>query len=198
MRPRRAGLALLGCGLAGLALAGTGVRARAFGLDAGPRLAAPAPPESLPALTFEDQEGRRLDLASLHGRVVVVVYGGRAGVDHHVAWGKRVDRDLREQGRYGAEDDPAGRPVQILAVAQMGGIPQAFRGMLRALLRPQVERGYSLWLDWEDRLSARFGGHEPESTVVVADRDGRVRLVTWGRPEGPPWQAVSGLLRRLH
>jgi hypothetical protein len=129
--------------------------------------------------------------------VVVVVYGGRSGVDHHVAWGKRIDQDLRAHGVYRLEDDPARRPVHILAVAQMGGIPERFRGMLRALLRPRVERGYSLWLDWEDRMSALFGARDPDSTVVVADREGRVRLVVWGKPEGVPWQAVSELLHRL-
>jgi hypothetical protein len=187
-------------GLAALAPAGPGPLAcRLGGALGAPRPAAAGGEhgQMLPALTFEDQEGRRLDLAGLRGRVVVVVYGGRSGVDHHVAWGKQIDGDLRAQGVYRLEEDAARRPVQILAVAQMGGIPERFRALLRAVLRPRVERGYSLWLDWDDRMSALFGARDPDSTVVVADREGRVRLVVWGKPEGAARQAVSELLDRL-
>jgi hypothetical protein len=156
-----------------------------------------AHPETLPALGFEDQTGGRLDLGSLRGRIVVIVYGGRAGLDHHVSWGRRIDQALRARGVYGPEGPDDARPVRILALAQMGGIPEVFRPVLRHLLRQHVEAGFSLWLDWEDRMSALFGARDPESTVVVADRAGRVRVVAWGKPEGAAWQAVSEAIRRL-
>ncbi|RPI00095.1 MAG: hypothetical protein EHM71_17810 [Zetaproteobacteria bacterium] len=152
---------------------------------------------TLPDLTLQDQEGRTLELSSLRGQVVVVVYGGRAGVEEHSAWGKRLDADLRERGVYRAEDPEGVRPVRILAVAEMGGIPETFRPLIRAAVRPGVEKGYSLWLDWEDRMARSFGAHEPHSTVLVADRDGSVRLVVGGPPSGAPWQQVVQLLRKL-
>jgi len=156
-----------------------------------------AGPAELPAATFLDQNGHMLDLTSLRGRVVVVVYGTRDGIDQHVAWGKRIDGELRARSVYRMEDAHERRPVQILAVAQMGGIPEPFRRMLRAYLRLHVEKGYSLWLDWEDRMSALYGSHGHLPTVVVADRDGAVRLVISGRPEGEAWRQVSELLLRL-
>lgn len=158
---------------------------------------AAAHPAALPPVSFEDQEGRTLDLAALRGRVAVIVYGRRAGLEHHVQWGKRVDGDLRARGVYRLEDAPEARPVQILAVAQMGGIPEPFRPMLRAVLRGRVERGYSLWLDWDDRMSALFGARESASTVVVVDRAGAVRLVVSGPPDGEPYRAVGELLAHL-
>jgi hypothetical protein len=166
-------------------------------LGVGVALAGQAAPEALPDLTLQDQESRTLQLASLRGRVVVVVYGGRAGVDEHTAWGKRLDEELRRRGIFRREDPESGRPVRILAVAEMGGIPDAFRGLIRTAIRPNVEKGYSLWLDWEDRLSRLFGNHEPHSTVLVADRDGVVRLVTGGAPAGAPLQTVLDALWRL-
>jgi hypothetical protein len=156
-----------------------------------------AGPSALPDLTLQDQEGRTLELSSLRGRVVVVVYGGRAGVEEHSAWGKRLDAELRERGVYRAEDPEATRPVRILAVAEMGGIPETFRPLIRAAVRPGVEKGYSLWLDWEDRMARSFGAHEPHSTVLVADREGTVHLVVGGPPSGPPWQKVLQLLMKL-
>ena len=156
-----------------------------------------ARPEALPTAAFQDQEGKTLHLDALRGRVVVVVYGGRAGIEQHISWGKRLDAELRQRGVYRVEDPQDGRPVLILALAQMGGIPEPFRPMLRSLLRSRVERGYSLWLDWEDVMSRLFGVNEPVSTVVVADHAGAVRLVVSGPPEGSPYQAVSELLRSL-
>lgn len=160
--------------------------------------AAVAPhPASLPHAIFGDQEGRTLHFADLRGRVAVIVYGRRAGLEHHVRWGKRLDGDLRARGTYRPEDAPETRPIQIIAVAQMGGVPEAFRPALRGLLRSHVEPGYSLWLDWDDRMSATFGSRDLVSTVVVVDPAGAVRLVVSGLPDGEPYKAVRGLLDRL-
>ena len=71
-----------------------------------------AAPRRLPAVVFQDQEGRVLDLGSLRGRVAVIVYGGRTGLDHHLAWGRRLDAELRARGVYG-QDEP-------LALARCG------------------------------------------------------------------------------
>lgn len=158
---------------------------------------APAAPALLPDASFEDPGGRTLALAALRGRVVVIVYGTRGAVDQHSAWGRRVDGDLRARGVYHAEDAVDQRPVQILALAQMGGIPGSFRGLVRAWVRSHVPRDFSLWLDWEDTMSALFGAHGDLSTVVIADRDGAVRLVISGPPEGAAWKQVSDLLRAL-
>ena len=155
---------------------------------------AAAGPAVLPELALQDQEGRTLRFAALRGRAVIVVYGGRAGVEEHAVWGKRLDAELRRRGVYRAEDPEAARPVRILAVAQLGGIPEVFRGLIRTAIRPSVEKGYSLWLDWEDRMARAFGAHEPHSTVLVADREGAVRLVVGGPPAGASLQAVFDLL----
>ena len=152
---------------------------------------------ALPELTLQDQEGRTLQFAALRGRVVIIVYGGRAGVEEHSAWGKRLDGELRQRGVYRAEDAEAERPVRILAVAQMGGIPETFRPLIRRAVQSGVEKGYSLWLDWEERMTRAFGAHEPHSTVLVADREGAVLSVVGGPPTGTPLQNVLDLLRKL-
>lgn len=158
---------------------------------------APAAPAFLPDATFEDPSGRTLALAALRGRVVVMVYGTRGSIDLHSAWGRRVDGDLRARGVYHAEDAVDQRPVQIVALAQMGGIPGSFRGLVRAWVRSHVPEGFSLWLDWEDSMSALFGARGDLSTVVIADRDGAVRLVVSGPPHGAAWKQVSDFLRTL-
>lgn len=137
-----------------------------------------AAPLTLPSLSLRDQEGRRLDLRDLRGRVVVIVYGTRDRVDDHIGWGRRLEQAMIAHGAYRAIDARADRPVQILALAQMGGVPSGFRAIIRTVVRQHVPADFSLWLDWDDRMRALFGDGGPASSVVVADRAGHVRLVT--------------------
>lgn len=154
-------------------------------------------PPRLPPLEFEDQEGRRLAFRSLRGSVVVIVYGGRQAVDDAIAWGTGLDAALRAQGAYTLDTPDTARRVRILALARMGGIPDAFRGLLRAALRERTPAGFSLWLDWEDHLATIFGAHRTLPTVVVVDRESEVRLITTGPPEGAAWDTVADLVGRL-
>ena len=155
------------------------------------------PPTALPALAFQDQEGHTLELATLRGQVVVIVYGTRAGLEHHAEWGQRLHNALIGHGLYRAEDRPEQRPVRILALAQMGGIPHAFRPVIRTFVRGHIPAGFSLYLDWEDRLSGLFGAHRSLSTVVVGDREGGVRMVTTGLPRDAALRAIVEMIRRL-
>jgi hypothetical protein len=151
-----------------------------------------APAAVLPPLVFEDQHGRRLELAALRGDVAVIVYGGRSALDDSIAWGRRVAAELR--ARNATAGDPADR---VVAVAQMGGIPPAFRGLLRAMVRERTPPDFSLYLDWDDRLGAAFGAMPATSTVVVTDRDLGVRAVVSGRPEGAPWAVVAAAIQAV-
>jgi hypothetical protein len=141
-----------------------------------------AGPLALPPLALQDQESRRLELGDLRGRVVVIVYGTRARVDDHIAWGRGVDRALIARGAYRATTPSEQRPVRILALAQMGGVPSGLRGLVRTVVRQHVPEDFSLWLDWGDHMTALFGSGGAQSSVVVADRTGRVELVTSGAP----------------
>ena len=151
----------------------------------------------LPALSLQDQEGRHLALGDLRGRIVVVVYGTRERVDEHVAWGRRLEHVLIAHGAYRATDALEQRPVTILALAQMGGIPSTFRPIIRTVVRQHTPAGFSLWLDWDDRMSVLFGGDPTRSSVVVADRAGRVRLVTTGSSSDAAVSHVVEVVLRL-
>jgi hypothetical protein len=150
---------------------------------------APTPGATLPLLALEDQEGRTLSLEALRGRVAVIVYGTRDAVDESIVWGRRLQTEV------GAPAGAAG--LEIVAVAQMGGIPEPFHGLLRAYVRRRTPATFSLWLDWHDRLSAAFGHQAALPTVVVADREGEVRLVIAGHARGAPWDAVADVVRQL-
>jgi hypothetical protein len=152
---------------------------------------------ALPSLRLHDQEGRRLDLRDLRGRVVVIVYGTRDRVDEHIAWGRRLEQAMIEHGAYRAADKPEDRPVRILALAQMGGVPSGFRTIIRTVVRQHTPADFSLWLDWDDEMRTHFGDGGAASSIVVADRASRVRLVTTQPPHDAAVAHVVGVLRGL-
>ena len=152
---------------------------------------------TLPSLSLHDQEGRRLDLRDLRGRVVVIVYGTRDRVDEHIGWGRRLEQALIAHGAYRATDTAAARPVRILALAQMGGVPSGFRTIIRSVVRQHTPADFSLWLDWDDRMRAHFGNAGAASSVVVADRASRVRLVTTEPPNESTVAHVVGVVLTL-
>lgn len=156
-----------------------------------------AAPLTLPSLSLHDQEGRRLDLRDLRGRVVVIVYGTRDRVDEHIGWGRRLEQAMIAHGTYRATDMAEDRPVRILALAQMGGVASGFRTLIRTVLRQHTPADFSLWLDWDDRMRAHFGDGGAASSVVVADRASRVRLVTTEPPNEPAVAHVVGVVLAL-
>ena len=64
-------------------------------------------------------------------------------------------------------------------------------------VRQHTPADFSLWLDWDDRMSVLFGGDPPRSSVVVADRAGRVRLVTTGSSSDAAVSRVVEVVLRL-
>jgi hypothetical protein len=152
---------------------------------------------TLPPLILHDQEGRRLDLRDLRGRVVLIVYGTRDRVDEHIGWGRRLERAMIAHGAYRATDGAEDRPVRILALAQMGGVPAGFRTIIRTVVRQHTPAEFSLWLDWDDQMRALFGDGGTASSVVVADRAGRVRLVTTEPPSDAAVAHVVGMVVTL-
>jgi hypothetical protein len=156
-----------------------------------------AAPLTLPSLSLQDQEGRRLELRQLRGQVVLIVYGTRDRVDEHIGWGRRLEQAMLAHGAYRATDTLADRPVRILALAQMGGVPPGFRTIIRTVVRQHVPADFSLWLDWDDRMRALFGDGGTASSVVVADRTGHVRLVTTEPPNDTAVAHVVAVVRAL-
>jgi hypothetical protein len=127
----------------------------------------------------------------------VIVYGTRDRVDEHIGWGRRLEHALVAHGAYRATDTAEDRPVRILALAQMGGVPSGFRAIIRSAVRLHIPADFSLWLDWDDRMRADFGDGGARSSVVVADRASRVRLVTTEPPNDAAVAHVVGAILAL-
>ena len=122
--------------------------------------------ESLPALAFQDLEGRRIEPGALSGQVVVVEFWATwcAPCRSTLAWLGKVER------RYGDK-------VTVLAVA-VESSEEDVKKLIGPLALPvHVIMG-------ETQTVVPFGDFSSVPTLFVFDRQGKTAKVFYGAPEG--------------
>lgn len=147
---------------------------------------APRPVE----LVLQDQFERRSDLASLRGRVIVLVFGDRKGTDAcralgeqlHVCWhpaAKGMPAARAQSAPVvpldGLKPGQASPNVIVVPVACCGKVPPAVRAKIVkevAKSSPDVV----VWLDFHNAMKGMFGLTPGETNVAVIDANGVARL----------------------
>gem|GEM_PF-340762 len=119
---------------------------------------------SLPALAFQDLEGRKIDPASLSGQVVVVEFWATWCIPCRstLAWLGTVER------RYGDK-------ITVLAVAV-----DSSEGDVKKLIRPLALPVH--FVMGEKETVAPFGDFSTVPTLFVFDREGKTASVFYGAP----------------
>lgn len=121
--------------------------------------------DSLPALAFQDLEGRRIEPGALSGQVVVVEFWATwcAPCRSTLAWLGKVER------RYGDK-------VTVLAVA-VESAEEDVKKLIKPLALPvHVIMG-------EKQMVAPFGDFSSVPTLFVFDRQGKTASVFYGAPQ---------------
>lgn len=156
------------------------------------------PGEPKPAeLVLEDQFGRKQDLASLRGDVVVLIYGDRRATDAC----KELGEKLHVLFHPTAAGQPAGKArtapvvalpgvapgarspdVFIVPVAATGTVPT----LIRDLIRTQIKKAAPdtpVWLDFDGKMEKAYGLRAGQPNVVVFDGHALLRLKVAGAPD---------------
>jgi hypothetical protein len=174
------------------------------------------PPGAVPApkpveLVLEDQFERKADLADLRGRVVILVFGDRKGLD--------ACRTLGEQLHVCWHPDAKGQPpgkARAAAVVPLDGlkpgqvspevivVPVACCGKVPAAIRPTVSKQIAkgspdvvVWLDYAETMKGMFGLTAGETNVAVIDAAGRLRLKHNGPIEQPAMDHLVKTVQQL-
>lgn len=156
----------------------------------------PADPKPVD-LALEDQFGRRAELGTLRGHVVVLVFGDRKGTDackeygeqlhvlfHPTAKGQPADK-ARQAPVVALPGVPAGRPspdVVVVPVACTGSVP----GLVKDVIRNQIKKAcpdVTVWLDFAGAMEEKFGLRAGQPNLVVFDAAGRLRMKVNGTPD---------------
>lgn len=168
----------------------------------------PKPAAKPVELVLEDQFGKRQEMASQRGAVVVLVYGDRAGTD--------ACRELGEKLHVLFHPTAAGQPpakarlapvvplpgatkspeVLVVPVAVPGNVPSVVRDLLRTQIKlasPDVP----VWLDFTGVMEKEFGLRAGQTNLAVFDAQGRLRLKVNGTADKPTLEKLLQSLQDL-
>ncbi len=122
------------------------------------------PPARLPAFHLEDQFGRERDHEAYTGVALIVVVGNRQGARGVALWTAALRDVIGEE-----------RDIEVLPVADLGGVPRALRRMVRRVL-PRNQLHWCV-IDWDGQLGAKVRGEHGPIVVAVYGVDGALK--TW-------------------
>ncbi|MCU0705707.1 MAG: hypothetical protein MUF18_17195 [Fimbriiglobus sp.] len=168
-----------------------------------------ADPPKVSDLTLEDQFEVKNSVADHKGKVLILVYGDRKGIDasrelgsklhvlfHPSAEGKsakeaKVAPVAPLEGVKGASPE-----VAVIPVACCGKVPGAIQGIIRGALKKDAA-DTTVWLDFANVMKEKFGLTDGEPNLVVIDAHGRLRLKVNGTPDRETLQKVLQTTQNL-
>ena len=135
--------------------------------------AATAPVGSIaPDFTIKDQYDHEVQLSSLRGKPVLLIYGDRLGSDYMSAWAAAVRKSAVA---------PA---VNVVRVANLRAVPGLMHSFVRrqfAKSDPGGKPNTPVLLDWDAELAKIYGFTEDLTNVYLIDEKGILRYTAFGK-----------------
>lgn len=170
-----------------------------------------ADPPKVNDLAMEDQFEAKHSVADHKGKVLILVFGDREGIDAsrqlgsqlHVLFHPSAEGKTAKEARTAAVDPlpgvEKGKPspdVAVVPVACCGKVPGAIQGLVRAGLKKDAA-DVPVWLDFGNTMKDKFGLTGGEPNLVVIDAQGRLRLKVNGTPDKETLQKVLQTTQNL-
>jgi hypothetical protein len=159
-------------------------------------------------LVFEDQLDNKPELASLRGKVAVLVFGDRKATDACREFGQALHIAFHPTAKGLSPSEAAKQPVIALSGAKVSPdvavVPVATCGkvpsVVRTVIRAQIKKGapdVPVWLDFEETMVKHFGQTSGEVNVAVFDTKGRYRHVANGTLDAKKQSQLLQLIQDL-
>ena len=162
-------------------------------------------------LSFEDQFEQKRNLSDLRGKVVIVVYGDRGGIESsrelgeklHVLFHPTAKGLTPEKAKLapvatlaGVADGKASPDVVIVPVACAGAVP----GPIKALIRRGLKKDAAetpVWIDFGTVMADKFTLKEGQANVAVFDAGGHLRMKLNGTPDKASYEKLLQTTQNL-
>jgi hypothetical protein len=125
-----------------------------------------------PDFVIKDQYDHEVQLSSLRGKPVLLIYGDRLGSDYMSNWAAAV----RESARANS--------VNVIRIANLRAVPSLMRSYVkRQFLKTSAEGkpNAPVLLDWDAGLAKLYTFTEDLTNVYVVDEKGFLRYVACGK-----------------
>jgi cytochrome oxidase Cu insertion factor (SCO1/SenC/PrrC family) len=162
-------------------------------------------------ITMEDQFETKNSVADHKGKVLILVFGDRKGIDasrelgstlhvlfHPTAEGKTAKEAKKAPvaALDGVPKDKASPEVSVVPVAVCSGVPGPIKGMIRKALAKDAT-DTPVWLDFDGVMADKFSVREGEPNLVLIDAEGRLRLKVNGQPDKETMQKILQTAQNL-
>ncbi len=162
-------------------------------------------------LSFEDQFEQKRNLSDLRGKVVIVVYGDRSGIESsrelgeklHVLFHPTAKGLTPEKAKLapvaalaGVVEGKASPDVVIVPVACAGAVP----GPIKALIRRGLKKDAAetpVWIDFGTVMAEKFTLKEGQPNVAVFDAGGILRMKLNGTPDKASYEKLLQTTQNL-
>ncbi len=170
-----------------------------------------ADPPKVNDLALEDQFEAKNSVADHKGKVLILVYGDRDGIEAsrelgtklHVMFHPTADGKTPKEAKLapvaaleGVEKGKASPDVAVVPVACCGKVPGAIQGLIRVGLKKDAS-DTPVWLDFGTTMKDKFGLAAKEPNLVVIDAEGRLRLKVNGTPDKETMKKVLQTAQNL-
>ena len=168
---------------------------------------APKPVE----LNFEDQFEQKRSLADLRGKVVILVYGDRGGIEAsrelgeklHVLFHPKAAGQTPEKAKLapvialpGVAEGKESPEVVVVPVACAGAVPGAIKGLIRRGLKKDAAET-PVWIDFGTVMADKFAIMEGQANLAIFDAGGHLRLKVNGTPDKATYDKVLQTTQNL-
>lgn len=155
----------------------------------GPALALPSVGVLRPAARVVDADDRDLDLRSVNGRPILIVYEDKES--------SKMNASLKDDLSRLARGDRYKNAVALVPVADVQGYDYwPVRGFVKDAIRDESKKiGATIYCDWDGSFRRSVGLRRGTSSVVLVGRDARVLFASEGALSKPERQRLLELLR---
>ena len=162
-------------------------------------------------LSFEDQFEQKHTLADLKGKVVIVVYGDRSGIESSKELGEKLyvlfhptaKGQTPEKAKLapvaalqGVAEGKASPDVAVVPVACAGAVPGPIKTLIRRGLKKDAAET-PVWIDFGTVMADKFTLKEGQPNIAIFDAGGYLRLKVNGTPDKAGYDKILQTAQNL-
>lgn len=155
----------------------------------GAALALPAEGEKAPNARIEDADGRALEMKTLQGKPILIMYEDKGSSAQNQA--------LKDELSRLARGDRYKRAIALAAIADVSAYNfWPVKGFVKDAIRDESRRfGTTIYCDWDASFRKKYRMREGVSSVVLVGRDGLVLFAADGALSADKRAQLLKLLR---
>ncbi len=162
-------------------------------------------------LSFEDQFETKHSISDFKGKVVILVYGDRTGIEASKELGEKLHVVFHPTAKGltpgnaklapvaalpGVAEGKVSPEVVVVPVACAGSVPGPIKTLIRRGLKKDAAET-PVWIDFGSAMADKFAMKEGQPNVVVLDANGFLRLKVNGNPDKATYDKILQTTQKL-